>query len=538
MKTQPIKPAVIIIGLLAASVPLSFFATSIFIECLIIIWMIDGVSFHSEKGKIQSVLSVSHLMLQSIISKLGLFIKNRAAVIFSSLYILFLIGCFWSTNTHDSLQDLREKLPILLLPILFTGIKPLNEKEFRIVLIAFISGVFIGTLPGIYLVITKHYSDTRELSPFLSHIRFSMSVCLALFILYRFLLKSPHLKLSKNIIIVFVMCWLVAFLFILKSLTGVILFVVFLFYLLFSLSKKLKQGWLRNSVIALIVIIPLFILLFIYNIYDRHFNIVSPDLSGLETKTAAGNSYTHDTVHFKVENGRYIGLYLCEKELKESWEKRSQLSYNGKNLQGEELRYTIIRYLNSKGYRKDAVGLSKLTSTEISSIEKGVASAGLLQPFNLSARLEGFFTDYEQYLKIGNANGKSELQRFEYWKASLSLIKQNWLTGVGTGDVTDAFSQEYERIHSKLEPRFRSTSHNQYLYMGVAFGVGGILLFICWLIFPPFYQGVFRDYYFVAFFAIMILSMLTDDTIRYQAGLNFMSFFASFFLFGREQKPV
>ena len=538
MKTQPIKPAVIIIGLLAASVPLSFFATSIFIECLIIIWMIDGVSFHSEKGIIQSVSSVSYLMLQGIISKLGLFIKNRVAVIFSSLYILFLIGCFWSTNTHDSLQDLREKLPILLLPILFTGIKSLNEKEFRIVLIAFISGVFIGTLPGIYLFITKHYSDTRELSPFLSHIRFSMSVCLALFILYRFLLKSTHPKPSKIIIIVFVMCWLVAFLFILKSLTGVLLFVVFLFYLLFSLSKKLKQGWLRNSILALIVIIPLFILSFIYTIYDRHFNIVCPDLSRLETKTAAGNPYTHDTVHFKVENERYIGLYLCEQELKESWEKRSRLNYNGRNLQGEELRYTIIRYLNSKGYHKDGVGLSKLTSTEISSIEKGVANAGLLQPFNLSARLEGFFIDYEQYLKTGNANGKSELQRLEYWKASLSLIKQNWLTGVGTGDVTDAFSQEYERIHSKLEPGFRGTSHNQYFYMGVAFGVGGMIFFICWLIIPPLYLGAFRDYYFVVFFAIMILSMLTEDTIRYQAGLNFMSFFASFFLFGREQKPV
>jgi hypothetical protein len=260
-------------------------------------------------------------------------------------------------------------------------------------------------------------------------------------------------------------------------------------------------------------IIPLIIIAFIYNIYDRHFNIVSPDLSRLETKTAAGNLYTHDTVHFKVENGRYVGLYLCEQELKASWEKRSRLSYNGKNLQGEELRYTIIRYLDSKGYRKDAVGLSKLTPTEISSIEMGVANAGLLQPFNLSARLEGFFI------------------------ASLSLIKQNWLTGVGTGDVTDAFSHEYDRTHSKLEPSFRGTSHNQYLYMGVAFGIGGMLFFLAWLIIPPLYVRAFHDYYFVSFFAIMILSMLTEDTIRYQAGLNFMAFFASLFLFGRKCKP-
>jgi len=537
MKTEPIKPAVMIIGLLAASVPLSLFATSIFIECLFIIWMIDGISFRNDNGFSKSFSSICKSILQGLTDKLGLFIKNREAVIFSSLYLLFLVGCFWSSNTHDSIQDLREKLPLLILPILFTGIRPLNEKEFRTVLIVFITGVFIGTLPGIYLYFTKQYSDTRELSPFLSHIRFSMSVCLALFILFRFLLKNSQYKPSQKIIILFVMCWLVTFLFILKSLTGILLFVVFLFYLLFSLSKKLKQRWLRNSAIALMFIIPLIIIAFIYNIYDRHFNIVSPDLSRLETKTAAGNLYTHDTVHFKVENGRYVGLYLCEQELKASWEKRSRLSYNGKNLQGEELRYTIIRYLDSKGYRKDAVGLSKLTPTEISSIEMGVANAGLLQPFNLSARLEGFFIDYDQYLKTGNANGKSELQRLEYWKASLSLIKQNWLTGVGTGDVTDAFSHEYDRTHSKLEPSFRGTSHNQYLYMGVAFGIGGMLFFLAWLIIPPLYVRAFHDYYFVSFFAIMILSMLTEDTIRYQAGLNFMAFFASLFLFGRKCKP-
>jgi hypothetical protein len=537
MKTGQIKPAVIIVGLLAASVPLSLFTTSIFIECLFIYWMIDGVTFHHEKGFLKSIPSNCKSVLNCIHTKLGLFIKNPAAVVFSSLYLLYLTGCFWSSNTHYSLQDLREKIPILILPILFTGIKPFSEKEFRTILIAFILGVLVGTLPGIYILITKHFSDTRELTPYISHIRFSMNVCLAVFILFRFLINVPQHRPSERTFFIFLICWLAVFLFILKSLTGILLFITFLFYALFYFSGKLKKRWLRNGTIAFLIIIPLFILSFIYSIYNRHFNVVHPNISKLETKTAAGNPYTHDTVHFKVENGQYVGLYLCEQELKESWEKRSRLNYNGRNLQGEELRYTIIRYLNSKGYRKDAVGLSKLTPNEIASIEKGVANAGLVQPFNLSARLEGFFIDYLQYLKTGNANGKSELQRLEYWKTALSIIKQNWLTGVGTGDVMDAFTKEYERSHSKLEVNFRGTSHNQYLYMGVAFGIAGILLFICWLIFPPLYLGAFRDYYFVALFCIMILSMLTEDSIRHQAGLNFLAFFATLFLFGREQKP-
>ncbi|MDP4292733.1 MAG: O-antigen ligase family protein, partial [Bacteroidota bacterium] len=237
-----------------------------------------------------------------------------------------------------------------------------------------------------------------------------------------------------------------------------------------------------------------------------------------------------------VEDGQYVGLFLCEKELKANWNKRSRLDYNGKNLQGEELRYTIIRYLNAKGYRKDSVGLSKLTPDEIVAIEKGVANPGLLQPFNLSARIEGFFIDYKRYLKTGDANGKPELQRLEYWKAAWSIIKRNWLTGVGTGDVMDAFTNEFNQSHSKLEPGFRGTSHNQYLYMGVAFGIAGMFFFIFWLIYPACKLGKFRDEYFVAFLCIMLLSMLTEDTIHHQAGLNFIAFFGSLFLFGRERE--
>jgi uncharacterized membrane protein YjfL (UPF0719 family) len=536
MKKEQIKPAVIIVSLLAASVPISLFATSIFIECLFIYWCLEGVAFHQETGFFKTISSNGKLVLQGIGTKLNLFIKNPAAVAFSSLYLLFLAGCFWSSNYHYSLQELREKLPILLLPILFTGIKPFTESELKKILISFISGVLMGTLLGIYILLTQHIADTRELSPYMSHIRFSMNICLAIFILFRFIVKGSQLSIPERTLYLFLFCWLIVFLFILKSLTGILLFAVFSLYVLVYFSRQLKTRWLRNGVTFLLVLFPIIIFSYLYNIYNRHISVALPNLSLLETNTAAGNPYMHDTINFKVENGRYVGLYICEQELKQSWERRSHLNYNGKNLQGEELRYTIIRYLNSKGYRKDAVGLSKLTPNEITDIEKGVANSGLIQPFNLSARIEGFFIDLKQYRRTGNANGKSELQRLEYWKIALFLIKQHVFAGVGTGDVEDAFTKEYERSHSKLDNRFRGTSHNQYLYMGVAFGIGGILLFLFWLILPPLYLGAFRDYYFAALFCIIILSMLTEDSLLPQAGLNFYAFFGTLFLFGRAKK--
>jgi O-antigen ligase len=524
MKTGQITPAVVIVGLLAASVPLSLYTTSLFTIALFCYWILEGVAFRKEYG-----------YFQAIQTKWGLFIKNPAAVVFSSLYLLYLAGSFWSSNSHEAFRDLQEKLPILILPILFTGIKPFDDKQFKAILLVFIMGVFAGTLHGFYILITQQIADTRELSPYIHHIRFSMNICLALFIVFRLWVTGPKRHPFEKLYILILFCWLAAFLFILKSLTGILLFTGFLFYVMIYFSGKLKKRWLRKGAIAILILLPLFFFSFIYTIYNRHFNIAAPNLSMLETKTALGNTYYHDTISFKVENGSYVGLYLCEQELKENWEKRSKLSYKGKNLQGGELRYTIIRYLNAKGLRKDSVGLSKLTPNEITAIEKGVANPGLIQPFNLSARLEEVFIDYEQYRSKGDANGKPEMQRLEYWKTAVYIIRQNWITGVGTGDVMAAFNAAYDHNHSKLEPTFRGTSHNQYLYMGVAFGIGGIFLFLFWLIYPPYKLGAFRDYYYVALFCIMILSMLTEDTIRHQAGLNFMVFFSCLFLFGREK---
>ena len=534
MKTGQITPAVIIVGLLAAALPLSLFATSVFLGCFLVYWLIAGVHFHREAGVLKTVHGNGRLIRKGLMAKLGLFIHNPAAVVFSSLYLLFLAGCFWSSDTHYSLQELREKIPVLILPILFTGIKSFDEKEFRKILIAYITGVFIGTLVAIYVLVTRRIEDPRELSPLISYIRFGMHVCLTIFILFHFLASGLRLRKVERLLFIILICWFIIFLFILKSLTGLSLFFIFVFAVFMYYSLKSKKRWMRWGATSLLVVIPLLLLTYIYNIYNLHFHIVPPVLSSLETKTAAGNPYTHDTIHFKVENGQYVGLYLCDKELKENWEKRSSLNYNGRNLQGDELRYTIIRYLNSKGYRKDAAGLAKLNPYEIRSIEKGVANVGLVQPFNLSARIEGIFTDYDQYLKTGNANGKSELQRLEYWKAAISIIKENPFFGVGTGDTPDAFTKEYETSHSTLENQYRAPSHNQYLYMGVTFGIIGLVLFLCWLVFPPLYLGAFKDYYFVILFCMMIISMLTDDTIRMQAGLNFMAFFSCLFLFGRK----
>jgi O-antigen ligase len=126
------------------------------------------------------------------------------------------------------------------------------------------------------------------------------------------------------------------------------------------------------------------------------------------------------------------------------------------------------------------------------------------------------------------------MQRLEFWKASGNIIRQNLWTGVGTGDLEQAFQEEYTRSGSLLEKEFRWRSHNQFLAIFSTFGIIGLAWFLFSLIFPAARLSKFHDYYFLSFFIIVMLSMLTEDTLETQAGVTFFAFFNSFYLFAKK----
>ena len=126
------------------------------------------------------------------------------------------------------------------------------------------------------------------------------------------------------------------------------------------------------------------------------------------------------------------------------------------------------------------------------------------------------------------------MQRLEFWKTARAIIKENWLTGVGTGDLGRAFTQEYDKNGSLLDKEFRWRSHNQFLSIFASFGIVGFAWFIFSLIYPAIRLGKFHDFYYLSFFIIIILSMLTEDTLETQAGVTPFAFFTSFYLFAKK----
>ena len=250
-----------------------------------------------------------------------------------------------------------------------------------------------------------------------------------------------------------------------------------------------------------------------------------PEIETLEQNTKSGNPYSHQIDGGFDLNGDPVFIYVCEKELKEEWSKRSTIPYDSLDQKLQPIKYTIIRYLASKGKRKDAEGIKSLTERDIQNIESGKATQ-LETENSFRARLSGL---HFQLLNQEDPNGHSLLQRLEYWKTGLRLFKSNWLIGVGTGDVQQSFDQQYEADKSKLLPERRLRAHNQFLTFGITFGFIGFAFFLLllWYYFKIGLQNV--SFLSVAFIFIAIATFFIEDTLETQTGATLFAFFYAFF---------
>ena len=255
------------------------------------------------------------------------------------------------------------------------------------------------------------------------------------------------------------------------------------------------------------------------------------DVEQLDTHTKLGNPYVFDTIHFGVEDARYVGLYLSKNEMLDAWNKRSVKKINS---EWDDGYHALVRYLTSKDLRKDADGVGQLTDNDVRNIENGIANYNYIENPGFKTRIMKVMIAYRNYKKSGDANGSSVFQRIEYIKASLGIIKDNPVFGVGTGDIVDAFASYYEDTNSKLRPEYRFRSHNQYLAITVAFGIVGLLWFLFSMLYPVFADKKNRNYLYLVFLFIMMLSMLTEDTLETQIGVTLFAYFNSLLVFCNE----
>jgi len=480
----------------------------------------------------QLILLANWLFDKNIGTKIKSFFANKPALIFSLIFLLHLFGLIYTSDFDYAFKDLRTKIPVLFLPLIISTSPIIDGKKFRLILSFFVASVLFASVVCFYTYLTQEFVDIRKISVFISHIRFSLDICMAICILFYFIYKDLFLSNTKKWILCVLLLWLVFFLFVLQSFTGIIiLFFLFLIFLLyFTISFKKWQYKLMT--LSVLIALPLFIFIFIQSIVHSYFQVEKGSNVSLERFTPRGNLYAHDTISLGVENGNHIGLYVSQVELDKTWAERSKINIDSNDRMGQRISYTLIRFLNSKGLRKDADGVNALKDSEIKAIENGYANIIYLQKPGLQARIYKILFEYSSYMVSGNTRGHSIFQRFELWKAAVGIIRDNFWLGVGTGDMVTVYDKQLKDMKSDLAGQ-KLRAHNQYLSIFSAFGIIGFLIFIFALIYPPILNRSFYDFYFLAFFIILCLSMINEDTIESQAGVTFFAFFYSFFLLSR-----
>ena len=470
----------------------------------------------------------------NFIKKFKIFFNNRTAVILSSIYMLHIIGLIYTSDFEYALKDLRIKAPLLLIPLFFANGVKFERKRFDTLLLVFVGAVFGGTFCSSLSMLTQDLVNTREASLYISHIRFSLMICLSVFILFYFI-QSEHYKNKHKIIFAIFGLWFIGFLYWMEWFTGISVLIIASLFLAIYLVFKINNIVYKLILLTFFIVSPIMLTVYISSIIKEYNTATPVKFENLDTHTAQGNSYTHDTINYNIENGKYIGIYVSWKELNEEWNKRSTFDFNENDKSGNNIKYTILRYLTSKGLRKDAEGIKKLTQSDIKAIENGIANIHYIDNSGFKKRLYVILWEFNHYKLFKNPSGHSVTQRFEYWKTSLQIIKDNWLIGVGTGDMNYAFKEQYEKMDSNLTSKWRLRSHNQYLSITIGFGIIGLFWFLIFLFYPPIREKQLFDYLYFVFLVIFLISMLTEDTIETQAGVTFIAFFNSFLLLSRKK---
>jgi len=123
--------------------------------------------------------------------------------------------------------------------------------------------------------------------------------------------------------------------------------------------------------------------------------------------------------------------------------------------------------------------------------------------------------------------------RLAIWQCSKDVIKRNWLTGVGTGDVQDSLQAAYaQRKFYFAAYHNKYNAHNEYLEMWLANGLPGLLIYVSCLVIPLLmFGGKASALDYTLFICLLLVMSFTETFLNVNKGVILYSFFNSIFGF-------
>lgn len=474
------------------------------------------------------------------------FIADKPAVALSMIYGLNVIGLLWSKDLHFAIfNDLLHKLPILILPVIISTSPVPDARRLRLLLFLFIASVFAVSLIGISNRLLLSNYEFRDASPFIIGVYYSMLLILAAFQLPA-LIRHTTGNIGWHRAGLAVSAWLIFYLFYLRALSGIASLAGVMMLLIITWLAREKRLALRVTVITLIIMVTVVAITSLIKIYDETHRENETDLVSLPEKTERGNYYGHDRDAIIRENGNLVMIYICDEELRDAWNARSEIGFDSLDLSGIHLKYTLYRYMTSKGLRKDGDGFMSLTDNDIRAVEKGINNYR-------NTRRPGFLIrvhDEMRGLYIYRKTEKEEpsmgsfTERMDQWSASWQAFKKNPVFGWGTGSILTAVDWGFEKNGSVLVGRGMKP-HNQYLYILLTLGIAGLILYIYLYSYAVTRAGLHKIFIFRIFIVVFLINFLANNSFEDQLGQNPFVFFTLFYIYfhpvmtsGQDSRPT
>lgn len=478
---------------------------------------------------VQIILFLNWLAEGNYRQKVTRFIEQKHAVLLTAIFFLYAIGLLWSQDPAYGVSVvLKNKIPYLSLVFIISSSPPLPREKIRVLPFMFVCAVIFTSILGFCLYLSDSLRDPRELSPFVLHVHFSMMIVLAI-ALIPWMLQSFRLNKVMYYAAWMSALWLVAFLIIMSTLTAIISLVLIAMILLMCDLKKcqLQQHTMIMAAFALILFLSLvFSIAYVSRPLRKEIN---PRKAELEATTSMGNSYTHHISNDQRENGHLVFYFIAEDELRAAWNERSELGFYGHDHSGNKLRYTIYRYLSSRGYRKDREALEKLSKSEVEAIEKGIPNYLYKSWPNVFVRIHQTMWELQEYARTGDPRGGTMAQRIEAWKATIQAIKEKPLLGWGTGGHLSAIHFGLEETGSLYKNFDLRHSHNQFLHVLVSFGMIGFIVFYGLLFLFLKRSKALKAQPYQVLLAMTVVFMFGHAPLESQMPLNLFLFFSVYF---------
>lgn len=123
----------------------------------------------------------------------------------------------------------------------------------------------------------------------------------------------------------------------------------------------------------------------------------------------------------------------------------------------------------------------------------------------------------------GKGENYSDSGRLTSILIGLQIARDHFPMGVGAGNL----QKEVEKIYARDYPNAPEVKlpHNQFVWVFASTGLAGLLLFCAAFFYPLLYNEQYRQPIFLAFYAIIFSSFLTESTLETSLGVGLYLFF-------------